>query len=286
MHFRSLLLLPLLAVPLLAEEGLAEQAKALYVAGRFPEAKVAIEKIVAAEPNNAEAHFYLGDLALKRNEVEEAVKQFETAAALAPKKADYQVALGGAYGQAAQQANVFSKFGWAKKCLAAFQKAVEIEPDNLGAHQALFSYYRAAPSIVGGGHDKAVAEADEIRKRNPIAGANALGQLYTDDKKYEEAFAVYEAALKTAPDNYALLYGVGRAAAQTGLHLDRGEQTLRRCLELKPAGEDAPLEAAHWRLGNIAEKKGDKAAAKAEYEAALAINPKFKLAAESLAKVK
>ncbi len=287
MRYRSLLLLlPLLAVLLRAEDSLGEQAKELYRAKRFPEARGVYEKIVAAEPNNAEAHFYLGDLAGKRGDNDESVKQFEQAVALEPKNANYLVELGGAYGQSAEKASIFSKFGLAKKCLACLEKAVELEPDNLVARQAAFSYYRAAPSIVGGGIDKALAEAREIQKRDPILGAALLGQVYLDDKKITEAFALYEATLKTAPDNYGLLYAIGRGAAQTGTHLYRGEQALRRCLELTPGPNDAPMEGVHWRLGNIAEKRGNVAAAKAAYQAALELNPHFKPAAESLAKLK
>lgn len=283
---RRFLLLPLLAVPLLAADNLADQARALYAAKRYPEARVVIEKIVAAEPNNAEAHFYLGKLAGKRGDNDEAVKQLEQAVALAPKNADYLVELGGAYGDAAQQASVFSKLGWAKKCRTCFEQAVAVAPDNLNARQALFSFYRAAPSFVGGGHDKAEAEAEEIRKRDPVMGATVLGQLYVDDQKTEAAFALYEDTLKKAPDNYGLLYGMGRTAAQSGTHLDRGEQALRRCLELKPGPNDPGDFAVHWRLGNIAEKRGNVTAAKAEYQAALKANPDFKMAAESLAKLK
>jgi tetratricopeptide (TPR) repeat protein len=288
-RMRIRLLLPLalcLAAPLWAEQSLADQARALYAAKQYPEARAVLEKLAAAEPQNAEARFYLGDLAQKRGDTDEQVNQLEQAVALAPNNATYLVALGGAYGEAAQKAGIFSKLGFAKKCLASFQKAVEIEPKNVDAHQALWSFYRAAPSFAGGGHDKAVVEAEEIRKLDPVAGATALGQLYVDDKKVDEAFALFVETLKTAPDNYGLLYGVGRTAAQSGTHLEQGEAALRKCLKLMPPQGQPPIEAVHWRLGNIAEKRGDKPAAKAEYEAAVAANPNFKPAVDALAKVR
>jgi len=42
--------------------------------------------------------------------------------------------------------------------------------------------------------------------------------------------------------------------------------------------------AAHWRSGVIWEKKGDKTAARAAYETALKLDPKFTQAAASLKK--
>jgi Flp pilus assembly protein TadD len=50
--------------------------------------------------------------------------------------------------------------------------------------------------------------------------------------------------------------------------------------------ENPSLAAAHFRLGNILEKKGDAVGARNEYETALKIDPKQKLAREALAKLK
>jgi len=282
---RPLLLLAFLTSALQAETP-AETARRLFEAKRYPEARVVIEKIAAAEPNNAEAQFYLGVLAEMRGDLDEAVAHLERATALTPANSNYVLELGGAYGQAAQKAGLFSKFGLAKKCQAALEKAVALDPDNLDARNGLLSYYRQAPSIIGGGIAKAYEQAAEIRKRDPLMGANVLGQIYLDDKKPDEAFALYEATLRTAPDDYGLLYAIGRAAAQTGQHLDRGEQTLRRCLTLTPPARQPGPAAVNWRLGNIAEKRGDPAAARAAYHVALQLDPTFKLAADSLAKLK
>ncbi len=242
-----------------------------------------LQRMVAAEPQNAEAHYLLGIAYENLGRADDAIRQLELATRLQPANSDYMLELGGAYGLAAQKAGVLSKYGWAKKCQAALEKAVELDPNNLSARNGLFSYYREAPAFMGGGSAKAHAQAEEIRKRNPVAGAVVLGQLYLDDRKTDEAFALYETTLKSAPDNYGLLYGIGRTAAQTGQHLDRGEQCLRRCLELKPGPDDPPLAAVRWRLGNIAEKRGDRSSARSAYEAALKLDPNFQPAARSLA---
>ena len=54
--------------------------------------------------------------------------------------------------------------------------------------------------------------------------------------------------------------------------------------EAPPPGAQAH-EAAHWRFGNLWEKKGDKNSARAAYQAALAINPSFPQAIEALKKL-
>ena len=257
----------------------------LYRAKDYPAAQTAYAAIAAAEPQNAEAQFYLGVLAEKRGENELAIRHLEQAVTLAPQRSDYVLELGGAYGTAAQKATLLNKMGWAKKCAAALEKAVQLDPENLTARNGLISFYREAPSFVGGGIHKAYVQAEEIRKRDPVMGAAVLGQLYLSEKKFAEAFVAYESALDTSPDNYSILYGIGRAAAQTGFNLVRGEQALRRCLELKPGHGDAGPAPIQWRLGNIAEQRGDRPAARAAYEAAVAADPGFTQAAESLAKL-
>lgn len=263
-----------------------EAAVTLYKAKQYPDCRAAFEQIAATDPRNAEAHYYLGLLAMKRNETDEAIQQFESATTLNPGNSDYFADLGNAYGKAAGSAGLFARMGLAKKCQAALEKSVQLNPDNLDARRGLLNYYCQAPTFVGGGMSKAYEQAEEIKQRNLLMGAAMYGQLYLMEKKYELAFAVFEEALKTNPDNYLSLYSIGRTAAQTGLRLDRGEQTLRRCLEIPPGKGDPGHAAVQWRLGNIAEKRGDPAAARAHYEAGLKDDPKFTQLTESLAKLK
>ncbi|MEO7599935.1 MAG: tetratricopeptide repeat protein [Opitutus sp.] len=262
-----------------------ESAIALYRAKDFPAAKSAFEQLAATEPNNAETQFYLGVIAQRQADVDVAIQHLEHATQLNPANSTYMLELGGAYGMAAKKAGLLSKMTWAKKCVAALEQAVALDPESLIARNGLITYYREAPSFVGGGIDKAYVQAEEIRKRDPIMGAAILVQLYASEKKWDKAFETYDDALKAHPDSYNLLFGLGRGSAQSGLFLERGEQALRRCLELTPGkGEPGPA-AVRWRLGNIAELKKDLPSARAEYEASLKADPSFEAASASLAKL-
>jgi tetratricopeptide (TPR) repeat protein len=263
-----------------------ETALALFKAKKYPTARAAFEQIATADPNNAEAHYHLGVLAQRRSDTDEAIRQLELATTLAPANSDYFADLGDAYGSAARHAGLFSQLGYAKKCFAALEKAVALDPGNLEARNGLITFHLEAPGIAGGSMEKAYAQAAEIRQRNPTLGATVLARLYVKDQKYDEAFALYEDVLKTTPDHYLALYSIGRTAAQTGQRLNRGEQALRRCLGLKPAANEPGPAAVNWRLGNIAEKRGNPPAARAAYETALKLDPNFKPAADSLAKLK
>jgi hypothetical protein len=81
-------------------------------------------------------------------------------------------------------------------------------------------------------------------------------------------------------------YAIGRAAAESSEQLDRGEAALRKYLEHTPKPNEPSLAATHWRLGMIAEHRGDKAAARQAYEAAARADPNFRQAREALARLK
>ncbi|HUJ45429.1 MAG TPA: tetratricopeptide repeat protein [Opitutaceae bacterium] len=270
----------------LARAATFDEAQALYRTKRYAEARVVFEQVAAAEPGNAEAAYHLGELALMRNDEAEAIKWFEKAVALMPRSASYVQALGDAYGLAAQKAGLFSKPGLARKCRLAYEKAVALEPDNISARYALFTFYRQAPAIAGGGLDKARAQAVEIRKRDPVRGTIALAEISVIEKKYDDAFDALAALRRSHPECWDAAYQVGRTAAMSGQRLDDGAAALKAYLAHTPDEDQAPLWAAHWRLGQILEKKGDAPAARTEYEAALKLNPTQPQLLEAMQRVK
>ncbi|MFA5057973.1 MAG: tetratricopeptide repeat protein [Opitutaceae bacterium] len=285
---------PLRALPILlglAAGGLLHaaslpEAQELYRARRYGEAQAAYEQVIAAEPDNAEAAYRLGRLALLRDDPATAVKWLEKATALAPQSSPYFKSLGDAYGLSAQEAGLFSKPGFARKSLAAYQKGVELNPRSISAREALYTFYRQAPVIAGGGTDKARSEALEIQKLDAIRGTVLLVDLSVADGKYPEAFAALDSLRRSHPDARDALYQIGRVAALSGQRLEQGEAALKEYLAHTPGENQSPLWAAHWRLGQIFEKKGDAASARAEYAAALKLNPSQPQLVEALERVK
>jgi tetratricopeptide (TPR) repeat protein len=203
----------------------------------------------------------------------EAVARLEQATRLAPRMGSYFQALGDAYGLSTEQAGIFSKLILAGKCAAAYEKAVALEPGNVAARYALVSFYRQAPAIAGGGFDKARLQAIEIQRIDVVRGTIALVELNVAERKYAEAFAALALLRRSHPEAIDVPYQIGRTAAMSGLELDQGEAAMKEYLRLSPGEEQAPLWAAHWRLGQIFERKGDRAAARAEFAAALQLNP-------------
>jgi tetratricopeptide (TPR) repeat protein len=285
MHRIAGLFLLLATSTFAADSALREQVTTLFSQRLWAEAQAVLEKAVAAAPDNAEAYFYLGQSQLNRGDAGKAVLAFEKATTLVPANSEYFRLLGDSYGLSARKAGLFSKLGWAKKCKAAYDKSVELDPTNINARWSVMEYCRQAPGLFGGGMDGAYVQAAEIKKLDPARGRSAYAVLYTTDKKFSEAFAAYEDVLKDAPNDYDALYQIGKLADTTGQELDRGLAALRKCLTIAPPTDSRGYVPAHWRIGNILSKKGDRAGARAAYEAALKLNPKFAEAIESLKKL-
>jgi tetratricopeptide (TPR) repeat protein len=281
--FRSLLFLAATTLSTFgADEALRNQVTTLFKQRQWAEAQVILQKVTATEPNNAAAWFYLGQTFLFRNDAENSVPTFEKATALAPTDSLYQCYLGDAYGLSALKAGLFSKLGWAKKCKSAYDRAIELDPKNIRARVSVMEFCRQAPGFLGGGMDKAYEQAAEIQKLDPVRGRKAYAGLYIAEKKYAEAGAVYEAALREKPGDDDSLYSLGRLASISGEQLDRGLVALRELLTHPGKSNDAPTQTL---IGNILEKKGDKPAARAAYEAALTGDAKYVPALEALRKL-
>jgi tetratricopeptide (TPR) repeat protein len=290
-----------------------------FEARRYEEARKFFVPYAAAHPRDAEAAYYLGRTLNALRQLEDAIEWLEKATQLAPKRSDFFLSLGRAYGRAAQEASLLRKGGLAKSALQAWLKAVELDPNNLDARSDLVDYYTFAPGFMGGSDEKASQQIAEIAKRDDVRGAlvrgrqamnrkdpataerlarealakhpgeprlqSALGLIYQSQERWDAAFEVFEAQLAADPQSFDALYQIGRTAALSGQRLDRGAEALRRYLGHTPSPESPPLANAHYRLGMVYERQGNKPGARAEYRAALALDPKLDDAKEALKKL-
>jgi tetratricopeptide (TPR) repeat protein len=150
----------------------------LFEAGKFKEAKTVFEPAFRSNAADAAAAFYLGRIAIEERRHDRAADYFETAVKLEPKNATYFLWLGRAYGRAAQDANVLRQPGLARKAKGAWERAIDLDADNLDARSDLIQYYVQAPGFLGGSTAKALEQAEEIRKRNALRGYLELAGLY------------------------------------------------------------------------------------------------------------
>ena len=258
---------------------------------------------------------------VRREQYASAVPLLEKCVAAEQGNSKFHQWLGRALGLQAAQKGIVNGALSVRQVKAEFEKAIELDPLNLEARQDLAIMYRAVPSFLGGSNAKAAEQIAFIRRHDPALASQLDGDFLFAEKKYEaalaayqesarlhprsmiqvrisllyqqkkdwtQAFAALDRALAIDPDFPFALYQVGRAAALSGYQLERGEKALRTyiAMPMREDLENPSIAAAHFRLGNIREKKGDLAEARSEYEIALKIDPKQKLAREALAKLK
>jgi len=257
---------------------------ALFVVAPFAAAQPTIP---GGDSPAANAERTLAQQAIDRNDTEQAVACALRATALAPNDPECERILGIAYGNAARQANVVRRMWLVRKSAAAFRRALALAPDDVLCHQRLFEYYEHTPAMLGGGYEKTLGEAAEVKRLDPTRGAMDYAGLYIARKEFDLARGELDSVLKTSPNDVAALYQTGRIAAVSGEFLDRGLASLRLCLALSPSPEEGAPTAAEvdLRIGNILEKKGDKDGARVAYIKALSANPKFTPAFNALKKL-
>lgn len=278
----------LFAPAALAESLVADrraEAIALFHDDRRAAAKVLFEQLVARNPKDADALYYLAALTAMGGDWEKAVPLAERSVAAEPGNARFHYGLGQACGLAALRSGLLSRYGYARRSRAAYEKAVELDPQSLRFREALINYYAVAPSVAGGGMDKAHAQAQALKAIDPVAGRICLADVFTREKRFSEAFAELEAALVLAPDNYLTLFRLGRLAGASGQRVDEGIAWLDRCLQMPPPAEEPRHQQVHVRRGNLLHKKGDPTGARAAYEAALKLVPDYGPAKAALAKL-
>jgi cytochrome c-type biogenesis protein CcmH/NrfG len=265
------LALTLTALPALAEVSPElTSAIGLYKEKNYDAANTALLALEKQAPNDAGVQYYLGRVARKQKRNDEAVIHLEKATQLASDNSEYFLALGDAYGAIASATR---SFGAAQRSGQALEQAVRLAPRSEEARAALIDFCRQAPPIVGGGMKRAYAQAAELQKLDPAAGARLLAGLHLGERRPNEAIAVCSETLREHPHDYSLLYLIGRISVENGTHLEEAAQALEECLTLPvPTGFPSHA-AANVRLGQVYSKIGDFATARRHFAAALQEEP-------------
>jgi tetratricopeptide (TPR) repeat protein len=116
-------------------------------------------------------------------------------------------------------------------------------------------------------------------------GWESLSTLYQTQSRWDDAFRIIDDRLRANPNDYGMLYQLGRAASLSGQRLEAGEEALRRYLTRDNARK-AFDGGVHYRLGAIRERRGDPQGARSEYELAVALDPRNVAAKRALERLR
>jgi tetratricopeptide (TPR) repeat protein len=248
---------------------------------------------------------------------DDAIQNGERAVNLQNGDSQYHLWLGRSYGQkAAEIGNPLTAASLARKAKFEFERAVELNPRNISARTDLSEYYVQAPAFMGGGLAKAKTQASELQYLDPAAADWVRAITAEKEKKYGEAEASLKAAIATAqnPAQYWIslasfyrqrgrldemqnaiqtalaqpnrssvtYYDAANELLQAGRNFPAATQYVKTYLSSGTLVEDAPAFRAHYLLGQIYEKSGDKAKASAEYQASLSLASGFGRARKAL----
>jgi len=300
--------------------GAFDEGVRLVEAGQVADARAFFTAAGSTHPQSAAPPYWLGRLAFREDDWDDAIEWFEKAVALEDGDSGYHLWLGRAYGQKAQRASVLKQPFLAKKVRVQFERAVELDGANLEARSDLISYYLMAPGMMGGSVEKAKDQAAAIAKLDPFQGHLALARVHEHEKqddlferellaasaakpdeigprfqlgllyqrleRWEDAFRTFEDLAKVDKVRRNALYQVGRTGALSGRNLERAAECLGTFLAGTSAPGEPPAAAAHYRLAQVYEKLGRVPQARAELEATLRLDPKHPEAKKALDKLK
>ena len=183
-----------------------DQGIQLFEDGNLNEAKAFFEDVLDDSPKSPDAHYYLGRIAFEEEEFGDAVDFFEEASDLKKDTPLYHLWLGNSYGRRAQQASVLRQAGFARKCRDSYERAFEIDPTYIPARSRAIDYYMQAPGFLGGGRDKAEAQALEIQKLDAYEGVLAWEKIYNYYEEWDNLVAMYENSISLHPEVMVAYY--------------------------------------------------------------------------------
>jgi len=303
------------------QEASLEAGRRAYEASDYAKAILELQGAAAKEPQNGDVQLLLAKSYLELQERDPAIKSAEKAVAIDPQNSTYHEWLGRAYGEKADHTTWFSAISLAKKTRKEFETAVQLDGRNYSARQALIEFDCSAPGLVGGGEDKALPQIKQLAEMDAAEGHFAAGNCRRQKKDFAVADEEFAKALESHPKSAELIYDIGDyavkrsqpewllAVADTGErvapgdprgkfyrgvalvlkreNLEEAERLLREYAKKAPKRSGYPRPAAvHAWLGRLFEDQNMMEEAAMEFEIALNLDPKNKMAQEALKRLK
>lgn len=285
--------------------------------GRIDEVVATLKSHLASNPADGPAYLLLCRAYFAEDHASEAVDACQSAVdhglANDSRAQDW---LGRAAGRKADSAGPISGLKLAHRVRDAFEAAVRLDPSNVDAVDDLADFYLQAPSIVGGGIDKARALAERENGPLPERAQRIRALIAEKDKDYGTAERELTSIANHHPDrpenwNDLASYYMRRkdtAKAVAAIHRSisvnhkhdpsllqsasllhelhqeprLAQDALRSYLAGNGLQDDGPAPRAHFLLGQLLATEGNKTAAQAEYKAALALAANYAPARKAL----
>jgi tetratricopeptide (TPR) repeat protein len=309
----------ILVVVLCAVALWAQTPEELLRSGRADELVQVLKHLTRSNPRDAQAWNLLSRAYLSVQKWDDAVTAGEKAVEVDPDNAEYHLWLGRAYGDKAEHSIFITAIRLAKRTRMEFERAVQLQSSNLDAQSDLAEFFIEAPAFLGGGKDKAEAQAEKLQSMDEATSHWIKARIAEKDNRADLAEKEYKSAISVAKKkapyylNLASFYrrnkkyndmeqAINKAVAsdrphddiffesaqllwRTGRNFPAAVSYLQRYLTSDDHVETAPTFEAHYLLGSLYEKMGNKQDAAKEYRAALQLASNYEPAVEGLKRV-
>jgi len=296
----------------------ADSVKDMLVAGRIDETIAALNGRLSSAPADAESSNLLCRAYFALEDWERAESSCRKAVSLDPGNSRFHLWLGRVYGEKAERANPIAEAVLAVKVREEFERAVQLNPKDVDARLDLAEFYYSAPGIFGGGEQKAREQARSIasmntgrehwvyariaEKKKDAATAEREYRQYIDlsqgdaeawlnlaiffrnQRRFDEMEQAIVKLSQAPTTKLEVLEEASGMLYRAGRSYPFAVELLQRYLATGPV-EAAPAFKAHYLLGTLLEKNGDKTGAASEYRASLALVRSFGMAQQALNRV-
>jgi tetratricopeptide (TPR) repeat protein len=167
--------------------------------GRADQALQTLNKVLAQDADDAQAHNLRCRVFYEEAEWDQAVADCEAAVALAPNDSNDHLWLARAYGQKADHSGAFAGYKLAHKVAAEFQKAVALDPHNAAAIADLGQFDTIAPAVAGGGVAHAQDLVPQLQSLSPGGALTLKARIAEAKKDYTGAENDLKSAIAVSP---------------------------------------------------------------------------------------
>ncbi|HEX3438546.1 MAG TPA: tetratricopeptide repeat protein [Pseudacidobacterium sp.] len=292
----------LLCAILSARGDVLDSVRADLDSGRADQGLETLSQVIAQQPQNAEAFNLQCRIYLQKELWDNAIDACKAAVKLAPGNSNYHLWLARALGEKADRVSFITAFKLAKQIRQEFETAAKLDPQNADALSDLGEFYVDAPSMVGGGIDKAERVAQQLEAIAPDRAHYARARIAEKQKDYARAEQEYKASIvgtKDPADAWMELASFYRRrerwddmiqAVKTGASLDTkhgvaladgasvlvragrelplARQLMEQYLASPNKSEDAPAFHVHVEMSKVLSKLGDNQGAQEHLAAA------------------
>lgn len=192
-----------------------DNVKNLIDAEHWKRARALLEPEFDAHHDDAETLYLLAQVKVAFNKYDEALKLAQQAVALDHKNSNYHLELGIVYGELASRANFLSARSLAIKFRKEVGLAIELDPGNLEALNAMMQFKYRAPSLIGGSKEEARVLALRIEQLDSHKGYLALADLARLEHQQAQVEAYLLKAVQTNPECYTALTSLAEFDVQS-----------------------------------------------------------------------